>query len=189
MKKINYRRGYLISAFNGPTASITPDLLAKIMEYADHNKLVIIEAAYDVERILRDIISFYFFSNLEENKSKKTEFDNQILNSDWCSFSSKRKLIQHIIEVENLLEGTKKDQYFSLLRKVMSYRNAFAHGEIATDGREVQLSFFEGVPQKKILSDEYLTKIESNIQSCIEISRTMAFSLGAYKVHNPNNEK
>ena len=47
------------------------------------------------------------------------------------------------------------------MRDVMSVRNAFTHGKFVSDEKAVWLSYFEGRPQKKELTDNYLTEIET----------------------------
>ena len=182
MKEIKLPRAIVISAFNGPTESITPKLADEIMRPVEKNKLCILDVAFDIERQLDRIITFHFFQDTEENKIKSLEFQSLILKSDWCTYSSKRKLITQIINDLNLLKGKEKDTYSQLLRKTMSYRNAFAHGEIAIDGREVQLSYFEGTPKTKILTDEYLTEIEQNLLECWKTTFEVGKTSGAVKV-------
>ena len=174
MKEIKLPKGYKISAFNGPTVTITPQLMDEIMRPIERNKLIILDAAFDIERLLDRIISYHFFLDHEVNKTKLTEFENLILKSDWCTFSSKRKLVTHIINDLGLLEGQEKSDYEDLLRKTMSFRNAFAHGGLSTDGREVRLSFFEGRPQVKTLTDGYLMTIEKDLKHCWDITLKVA---------------
>ena len=182
MKEIKLIKGYVISAFNGPTESITPKLMDDIMKPVERNKFVILDAAFDIERMLDRIIAHHFFGDHEINKQKSIEFGNQILKSDWCSFSSKRKLMSHIINDQSILQGQDKNDYEGLLKKTMSYRNAFAHGELSTDGREVRLTFFEGSPKAKILTDDYLSSIETDLKQCFDITFKVAIKSGANKV-------
>lgn len=147
----------------------------------EKNKAKILDAAFDIERVLDTVISHHFFGEHNENNEKKTEFSNIILKSDWCTFSSKRKLISHIINDLRLVEGKEKSDYDQLLRKAMSYRNAFAHGQLLTDGREVRLSYFEGKPQVKTLNEDYFTKIETDLQNCWVLTFKVAQTSGAHK--------
>ena len=105
-----------------------------------------------------------------------------VLGSDWCSFAAKRKLITHIINEQNLLEGGDKNEFDKLMRDVMSVRNAFAHGKLSSDDeRRVWLSFFSGTPQKQELTDEYLTEIETLLRVAFDKTFGLAVKIGATK--------
>ena len=69
---------------------------------ARRNKLEVLEGALTVENFLSKMISHFFFS---QNDNKKVLFDEMVINSDWCSFAAKRKLLNYIINKENLLQG------------------------------------------------------------------------------------
>ncbi len=182
MKEIKLPKGFIISAFNGPTESITPKSIDEIMKPVDTNKLAILDAAFDIERIIDRIISHHFFGHHKVNQEKLIKFENTILKSDWCTFSSKRKLVTNIINDLGFLEGQEKNEYDSLLRKTMSYRNTFAHGEVSTDGKEVRISYFEGIQKVQTLSDEYLSIIESDLKQCWKLTEKVAYKSGANKI-------
>ena len=165
MKVITTPRGFRIEAFDQPTESITPDLADKIMEPVDKNRTTIIIAAQDIENLLESIVANYFFPPKEQNL-KRGEFEGQILKSEWCSFSSKLRLVLYIIEELELKAGKEKNDFEQLLRKVMEYRNAFTHGDISTDGRKVKIKYFKGKPKEKFLDDSWLEEIEGRIKMC-----------------------
>ena len=99
-----------------------------------------------IENQLETIIQHYFFGTSHE---KRAVFKSIVLDSDWCSFAAKRKLITYIIDEQNLLEGRAKNDFDNLMRDVMSIRNAFAHGKFSSDDKRVWLSYFEGNPETK----------------------------------------
>ena len=111
-----------------------------------------------------------------------------MLSSDWCTFSAKRKLVTHIINATNLLEGPEKNEYDDLLRKVISYRNAFAHGDMSTDGRKVRLSFFESSPRRHFLDDSYFELAEKVLNACfqktIDLAQRMTGLVRKWKLAN-----
>jgi len=90
---------------------------------ARRNRLKVIEGALSVENQLGAVIEHYFFGSSHE---RRAVFESLILNSDWCSFAEKRKLITHIINEQKLPEGREKEEFDKLMRKVMSARNAFS---------------------------------------------------------------
>ena len=102
-----------------------------------------------------------------------------VLNSDWCSFAAKRKLIMHIVNEQKLIEGREKDEFDKLMKKVMSARNAFAHGRFSSDQEHVWLSYFEGTPRKQELTDEYHTEIETLLREAVSKAYALAVKIGA----------
>ena len=165
MKQIATPRGFRIEAFDQPTESITPGLADRIMEPVDKNRTTIIIAAQDIENLLESIVANYFFPPKQKNL-RRSEFEGQILKSEWCSFSSKIRLVLYIIEELELKKGKEKSEFEQLLRKVMEYRNAFTHGDISTDGRKVKIKYFKGKPKEKFLEDSWLEEIEDRIKKC-----------------------
>jgi len=146
---------------------------------ARRNRLKVIEGALTVENQLDAVILHYFFGASHE---RRAVFESLVLNSDWCSFAAKRKLITHIINEQKLLEGREKDEFDKLIRRVMSVRNAFAHGRLSHDETRVWLSYFEGTPRNVELTDEYLTEIETLLLTAFEKSFTLMVKIGATKL-------
>ena len=139
------------------TSGINLTEAMNLAQEARRNRLTVIEGALSVENQLDTVIAHYFFGSSHE---RRAVFESLVLGSDWCSFAAKRKLITHIINEQMLLQGLDKQEFHDLIRKVMSVRNAFAHGKISSDDQRIWLSFFEGTPRKVELTDEYLTEIE-----------------------------
>jgi hypothetical protein len=146
---------------------------------ARRNRLKVIEGALSVENQLDAVILHYFFGASHE---RRDAFESLILNSDWCSFAAKRKFITQIIHNQNLLEGRDKAEFDKLMRKVMSVRNAFAHGKISSDDKQAWLSFFEGTPRKVELTDEYLTEVETLLRAAFDKTFALAVAIGATKL-------
>jgi len=127
---------------------------------ARRNKAKVLDGALTIEHELAAILSYYFFGRSHE---KKATFEALVLNSDWCSFAAKRRLIAHVIDDQKLLSGQEKNDCEKLLRRVMSLRNAFAHGTLSSDDKTVWLSYFEGTPRKQELTDDYLSDVETTL--------------------------
>lgn len=183
MHLIRIHQSHIIEAFDGPTAMITPGLVAEMYQPLDENKRRIFEATLDIEHMMQRIIEHYFFGDDEANKPRSKKFVALILTSDWCSFASKRKLVAHIIEETGALTGKAKGDYDKALLDLMSARNAFAHGRISTDGRRVKLAYFQGAPRTKFLDDDYLQSIERTIDVCWNTTTSVGVATGAYKLY------
>lgn len=182
MRVVQVIRADRIEAFDGPTESMTPALMAEIMAPVRENLLRIVEAAGIIEHTLETIISHYFFGGTDGSSEGKTRFQSLILSSDWCTFSVKRRLVMHIVNDTNALQGSAKNEFDTSLRKVISHRNAFVHGTFSSDGRRVKLAYFEGAPRSKYLDDEYLAAVEEDFVSCFHAAHRLAYATGAQRL-------
>jgi hypothetical protein len=162
MKIIKASSLYGIEAIDGPTESITLESVKEIMAPIDDNRSKIISSAFSIERLLDGAIANYFFG-IEQGNTKKQEFHGHVLDSDWCTFSAKRKMVEHIIKELGILTGPELSEFQKVLRRCMIARNIFAHGEFTTDGKKIKVSYFEGSPKSEIVTDEWLGKIEENL--------------------------
>jgi len=156
------------------------DLEEKLRGEALENRLKVLACALCVERELDSIILHYF---LGESHDRSEDFDSLILRSDWCTFASKRKLVTHIVNEQNLLQGSEKNAFEKLMKEVMSFRNAFTHGKMHGDAEgRVFLSYFEGKPQEVELTDDYLTRVERTLHEAHDIAQKLFAKLEATKV-------
>lgn len=156
-----------------------------LAEEARKNRLRVIEGSLSVENQLEAVILHYFIGPTRE---RREVFESLILKSDWCTFAAKRKLIMHIIADQNLLEGGDKSDFDKLMRKVMSARNAFAHGRLSSDDERVWLSYFEGTPRREELTDDYLTKIEELLRDGYNRTLALAVKIGATRPTEQSGE-
>ncbi len=185
MKRISTQEAILLEAFDDKPAEFKAETYQKIIKPFEENKLRIIETASLIEEHLERIITFYFFGRtIPENKIKSEKFQSFILSSDWCSFSSKRKLILHIINEEKLLQGSEKNDFENLLRKTMSYRNAFTHGTMATNGEIIRLKYYEGSTKIKNIDDDYLTEIENDLNRTFDLTMDLSIRIGSTILHD-----
>lgn len=162
------------SEFGDTSSETTP-----VLKQAQENRLRVIEAALVIEKQLNTVLAHYFFSEAEEQKSI---FTSLVLNSDWCSFASKRKLLKHLINLKDWIVGQEKNDFDFLLRDVMSFRNAFTHGMLSDDGQSVRLSYFEGGPQERELTGEFLTEIEAKLSQAHDGILMLSAQIGAPSV-------
>jgi hypothetical protein len=175
---------YQIRAFHSgiihvPTTGINLDVPINLTKEARRNKANVLEGALSVENALAKIIAHYFHP---EDAARRNEFQEIVVNSDWCSFSAKRKLVEWIVQKRSLLAGNELGRYQKLLKDTMSYRNAFAHGEFSADDKVVWLSFFEGQPRKQELSDEYWKKVEQALYEARTATMEIELKLGVTKM-------
>jgi len=160
MKQIEVIVTGMVTVGSDTTTNLTEAM--QLIAESRSNRDKVLEGARTFERVLEDIILHYFMGNTHP---KRDLFKSLILDSDWCSFAAKRKLVTHIINTLDLLTGSDKPHFDKLMRDVMSFRNAFAHGKFLCRERRVYLSYFEGKPQEKELTDDYLTEVETCLRT------------------------
>ena len=109
------------------------------------------------------IVSILLSSILREVKENRELVAAWVLNSDWCSFSAKRKLLLASVKKFSLLGDDEAAQLDKGVGNVIRYRNAFAHGSIQYDGSQYILRYFEGEPRVVVLDDSYWEALEKRI--------------------------
>lgn len=117
----------------------------------------IIAAASAIDQTIAEILLGTIFREVVEHRELVL---GSVLNSDWCSFSAKRKMLSIAVEKFDLLHGKKKSQLDACLKRVMQYRNAFAHGHLAHNVEVQELHYYEGGPIIKTLNDSYFEQLE-----------------------------
>ncbi|NHZ86585.1 MAG: hypothetical protein GWP19_12020 [Planctomycetia bacterium] len=137
-----------------------PDLLQ-----ARENGAQIIWATINVELKMQNLISKYLFGIELENNKRRNFFNNEIMAVDSINYAFQKKLSLRIIKLENLLTGKKYSELENKLKKIMIYRNAFAHGKLSIEkNKECRLEFYSSGPQVFQLDDNLWCDIESHFQ-------------------------
>jgi len=175
MKEIKVMMSGTVIVGDKPTAlQDAMDIIHQVRK----NKAKVMEAVLSIERDLSAVIKYHFFA---DNFEKGSEFKSTILDSDWCNFAAKRKLISHINEQKGYFKGNDKQRLEQLLKKAMSYRNAFAHGDIQSDAKTAYLNYFEGKQIKKELNDQYWTELEKDLLDCFNLVKELQYRSGTFK--------
>jgi hypothetical protein len=78
------------------------------------------------------------------------------------------------VESRDLIEADGRGRLDQLLKKAISCRNAFTHGELEAERGRMFLSYFEGTPQRKELSDEYLKDVDDTLKAAVDATRKLA---------------
>ncbi len=151
----------------GNQATFHASSARELEKYARENiKNRIFETFGAIEQEIEKIIVSYFFKDITPESSK---FTSLILQSDY-PFSSKRKLLRHIVTDCELLERKAAESYDTVIGRANSYRNAFTHGRFFINGEKVWLRYFEGEPKEKELNSEYLSQIRNALIHAYETS-------------------
>lgn len=132
-----------------------PDLLQ-----AMENGSQIIWGTINIELMMEDIITKYLFGMGIGINERLDFFNNEIITSNNISFSFKKKLVLKLIKSKNLISKKKYSELDNKLVKVMTYRNAFAHGNLVIDNEYgCLLEFYSGYKQKFILNDSFWNEL------------------------------
>jgi hypothetical protein len=153
---------------------------------AEENRAKIIAGASSVEKTLTEIISHFFSPNDEDARKNLKEL---IIDSDWCSFGNKRKVVEKIISKKSLLDEKKLSEYRKLLADTMEYRNAFAHGQFIVSQQGISLAYYKDGARSPVLSDDYLKKIEVTLNETNKISMHLALALGLKDIISYESEE
>lgn len=140
----------------------------KDIDQARINGGLIIWCSICLEQKLESIIVKFIFPSLKENSVHKGRsfFSNRIIRADHFSYSTKKGLVIDIVNDESLLIGKEKDHLSKILKQVMDFRNAFAHGDITYEvDKGCVLRYWKGGLKMDILTDEYWKNIEECFQS------------------------
>ncbi len=130
--------------------------------YLENAKNVIFSTLH-IEDILGRGIGRYFFG--EEPKKRKI-FDDLIISTDSFSFSSKRKAFFSILSEQGILKGQEKSSFEKLIASIIRYRNMFTHGTPLFTNVGCVLHYFEGRKVEKLITDEFLEKVEADLSEC-----------------------
>ena len=140
-----------------------------MLSTARENGMHIIWSTVCLEKKLEDTITDFFFGKTNFPTSRRNVFVNEVLQSSSFQFSFKKSLISTIIKETEVLKGKESSKLQGFLKKVMTWRNAFAHGTLKFDTKNgVLLSYFSGGHQTLMLNEEFWNEVESVFKKCSE---------------------
>jgi hypothetical protein len=144
----------------------------KELDEARRNGGLIIWCAICLEQKLESIIARYVFPHSETNSDRGRQFFvSKIIKADIMTYGQKKSLVISLVNDEELLRGRDKDTLSKVLKKVMDFRNAFAHGEIDyEEGSGCVLHYWTGSATRDILNDDYWKSIEA----CFKVAHDLA---------------
>jgi hypothetical protein len=134
---------------------------------ANKNGQEVISATLIVERALEDLISYYCIDF--EEKDKIRFFSDNILRSNWFSFGAKKTVYLSIVNKEKFVKGKRKSLLEKLLKRVMSYRNAFVHGDFVHKEDGTYINYFEGQKTEDLLDDRFWEEVQQIFDDIFEI--------------------
>ncbi|HKP04677.1 MAG TPA: hypothetical protein VJU77_15095 [Chthoniobacterales bacterium] len=172
MKTVRLPRSFTV------TASGTVGEVSRVDETFIENTKKIILAAAHIESQLERIIMRFLFPQANEQQSL---FEAAILTAEFFTMSAKRRVFLAILANFDAISGAERSEIDRLLARVIRYRNAFTHGRVSYGkAYEATLSYFEGAPRTAVITDDYLTTLETDILSCFTVIDELAVKAGLY---------
>lgn len=153
-----------------PIGNIVDEEACAITSTALRNGGKILYATTSIERQLDQLLLHYFMGPFEEHSDKRVMFESEILQSTALSFSAKKELVAKVVNDAQLLVGKKKNRFQGNLKKIMNWRNAFAHGRIQHDNATgCFIHHYSGAPKKLVLDDKFWDEVEVCFTECSEL--------------------
>ena len=131
------------------------------LKKARENGAEVIWSTITIEKALEDIIVKYLFTIQMGIVKERDFFINEIIQNNIFSYNVKKQLALKIIQNETLITGKERNKLNKHLTDIMNYRNAFAHGTMASDVEKgVILTHFSSKTRRNILNDLYWSNLE-----------------------------
>lgn len=141
--------------------------IASVMETARQNGAKVLYATTSIEQKVESILLEYFMGPFLGHDDRRVIFEHEVLQSSALSYKAKKDLVAKIIDYDSLLAGDKKSAAQKNLKKIMDWRNAFAHGKIQHDTkRGCFIAYYSGEPKTETLDDHYWDEVEKVFREC-----------------------
>jgi hypothetical protein len=144
---------------------------------AHENRKRVILCGLFVEREIEAIIGYYLYPGTAVSE-QQAFVAGEILGSDALTFNHKKRLVMSLVNKKKWLEGEAKNDFEGGLKRVISFRNAFTHGNIIVRDSIPVLEYFEGGQKKCDLTDEYWTRVENDFNAVVEQIEAIKLAAG-----------
>lgn len=153
-----------------PLGELVGEKASAISEKARINGGKVLYATTSIEKQIEGVITEYFMGSFMENNDRRIMFEQEITQSSIFSYRSKKELVSKIVNNLDLLPGKKKNKLQSYLKKIMEWRNAFAHGKIHYDNLTgCFVEHYSGGLKQLILTDDYWSEVERVFNECSKL--------------------
>ncbi|MEH6651457.1 MAG: hypothetical protein V7707_15630 [Motiliproteus sp.] len=145
---------------------VEPEDISKL-SIARENGMHVIWSTVCLEKKLEEAITNFFFGKTNSPTKRRNIFVNEVLQSSSFQFSFKKSLISTILQETEILKGKESSKIQGFLRKIMTWRNAFAHGSMTFDTKKgVLLNYYSGGHKTIILDEEFWNEVETIFEKC-----------------------
>jgi len=164
--------GYLLGGNN----TIGEDEFGSLKIARDNGGKILFGSSF-LEREMDSIIKQYFLGSLSCPDDRFPLFEETILQGA-LSFNSKKDIIHQIAHIRKALKKKDKSSLQMNLKKMMVWRNAFAHGHVMYDSSDgCFVEYYTSNTQALILDDHYWLNVEKTYGNCLELLKTLKDSL------------
>jgi len=133
-----------------------------LLGIARNNAGKVVYAVVALEQSMGTGITTHMFGIGYPCTSQRNFFTTKILESSFLEFNAKREIyVQVLKEIGHIKSNKEMDRTNKVLRKVMSYRNSFAHGRMKVVNDCVVLEYYQGQARSDKLDEDYCSKLES----------------------------
>lgn len=150
-----------------PLGNIIDETISATVAVARHNGGKVLYATTSIEQKMESILLDYFMGSFDGTNDRRVLFEREVLQSSALSYNAKRSLITKVVNDQNLLDGRDKGSLQGLLKKVMDWRNAFAHGKVQHDSRAgCFIKYYSGEPKTLALTEAFWDEVEKAYADC-----------------------
>lgn len=169
--------------------SISSEDVSPVIEIARKNGGNILYATTSIEQQMESILLRYFMGPFVQHEDRRELFEREIIQSSSLSYSTKKELVSKVINSNNLLDGKKKNNLQAKLKKIMEWRNAFAHGKIQYDSKAgCSIKYYSGGPKNLVLTDTYWNEVEECFNECTKLLGEVLSELDNPKQSSPSSQ-
>jgi hypothetical protein len=162
-------RKLLMEGGSVPFGTVDFAASAKALNMARKNGGHIVYGAIEVSQKLEDVIANYLFGKDTRPPPEKSFFRNEILGTPNITFQFKKELFKKIVNLEELLTGKDKHDFYKALDDISTWRNAFAHGSLAYDAKGfVLLKYYSNKSKSIELNEQYWNLVESTFKFALQ---------------------
>lgn len=137
------------------------------LEIARANGGKVLWSTMCLEKSLESIITNYFMGPLNGASARRELFESELLQTSFFQFSVKKHLIDKISKEYSVPKPKERNKLQSYLKRIMLWRNSFAHGNLVLDGeRGVLLRYYSGSQREEVLNEQYWSTVESIFEQC-----------------------
>lgn len=167
-----------------PLGDMINESISAIMEKARINGGKVLYATTSIEGQLETLLLTYFMGPFVRHEQRRVLFEREILQSSALSYSSKKELVSTIVNEHHLLQGKKKNKLQGGLKKIMEWRNAFAHGKVQHDNTQgCFIKYYSGGIRQLKLTDEFWSNLEVVFNECSELIKEAGDKIESIKSH------
>ena len=150
-----------------PLGEMVNESISATIEKARANGGKVLYATTSIEQQLEDLLLRYFMGPFIQHEERRVLFEREILQSSALSYSSKKELVSKIVNEHDLLKGKNKNRLQSTLKKIMEWRNAFAHGKVQHDSVQgCFIKYYAGGSKQLSLTDDFWSELECAFKEC-----------------------